>query len=115
MNPLKVMVLGYKHEELPVLEKIMWIVKGVSSIGLTSKEHYIGCRKMMDKVDALVMKFPRSHLGFTEGVFLQMAYSISTPIFVVGVTDDTEFLEEMVTNQFSFTNELVDHLLANYC
>lgn len=114
MNPIKVMVLGADPADMPVSDQIMWIVKE-SNDGPSESEHYIMTKKMIKQIDILVVEFQDRNLCFSDGVIMEMAYSTSTPIFMVAQTYQVpEYMEHMRTAHFTSLDNLIDHLQAHY-
>jgi hypothetical protein len=116
VNPIKVLVLGTDPGDLPENDRIMWVVLGNKNSAVTDAEHYLAVKKMMDSVDLLAVNFQERNPSFADGVLMQMAYSMSTPIFTVGQgLEVPEFWMHLWTHWCSSLSDLVDHLQAYYC
>jgi hypothetical protein len=73
-------------------------------------------KRIAKSADAILVNIGlrKDELSVEEALFIQLAYTINTPIFGVGNTNNVEFLSTVVLNTFETFEDALDHIKSNY-
>lgn len=111
---IKVLTIGFSRKELLNNENIMWLIHTPGQPkDLTSKEYYLQCSEIVNKVDIVLLNLTNKGLEFDESILLHLSYTNFTPVFSVG-HGDFPMSSEMILRRFESLEHAIDHIVANY-
>jgi hypothetical protein len=116
MAKLRLICIGFEpfYEFDDDVETVLFLDRLPKDIEL--REIIFAIKRIAKNADAILVNtgLHKDELSVEEALFIQIAYTISTPIFGVGKVDGNQFLTDVVLNRFDSFVEALDHIRANY-
>jgi hypothetical protein len=116
MSNMHLVCIGFEPFEISDsdVSTVLFIDKLPKEIEL--REIIFAIKRIVKNADAIIVNtgLRKDELRVEEALFMQIAYTISTPIFGVGKADENQFLADIVLNKFDSFLEAIDHIKANY-
>lgn len=116
MYELKLVCVGFEEfmiEDADV-KCVLFFDKIPKNIPLS--ELIFAIKRIAINADAIVVNtgLQKDKLSVEEALFMQIAYTIDTPIFGVGKTQENEFIGTITLNKFDTFVQALDHIKAHY-